>query len=130
MFKNVREQDVFTRAHRVNVLHTNQPQQGSDCTRDFLTQQLPVFLPGNAGRLQRRKYADRDTGIRTRSVDGKLYRVTQRAQALCLNAPLRQTFLPGAGSLAGGLLEGFPLPARLVWVHPGFKILRGEVREV
>ncbi len=47
IFENVREQDVFARAHGVDVLEADQLQQRGDRAGDVLAQHFFVFIPAD-----------------------------------------------------------------------------------
>ena len=113
VLEDIGEQDVLARAHRVDIVQPDQPQQGGDGAGDLLAQHLAVAPPrADCGRFKRGQDADRDARIRAGGVDGELRGVLQRAAAA--RGPMPQSarpFFQRCGGLGRQLL-GRSLPSR------------------
>ena len=128
--KKIGEQDMFTRAERVHVIHADQPEDGGDGAGNTFAQNFAVALPRNGRRAQRRQHTDGNARVRAGRVNGKLGRVLQSQQAFTVNAPFAESFLPHFGGFLRGGFEGLARAADNVRVQPGLEVLRREFRKV
>lgn len=130
IFKDIGKEDVFTRAHGVNVFQTDKAKKGGDGACNFLADNFFVALPRNFGSTQRGEDVDRDACIGAGGVDGEMGGIAEGLEAFFTNAPFFQPGGPGAGGIGGSFFDAFTRATRFVWIDPGLEVGGEQVGEV
>ena len=124
-----RQQNVLAALQRV-ALDTQQRQQTRHQAGDALGQRGRVGPLRLGGRGERAQHRQRQSGVRSRGVDGHVHCGAQRADALGRLVPVRQPLAPLPGHLLGISRHVQALAGRLAGVYPWRKVSCGQLRKI
>jgi hypothetical protein len=122
------DQDVLAALDGVGV-DAEQAEQAGGGGADPLAQQLVVVADGGRGRGERFQDGQRDARAAAGGEDRELGRVAEPLDPGAVLTPGREALLPELRLLAGVVVGGDVLAARVVLVDPGPEVLGPEARE-